>query len=103
MALLFIKVAHGTGVITSILSHPVARYLGTISYSFYLYHAICITFVAHRLYPTIGVAGHDWLSIILLAPLSFGLAVVLSKLSYKWFEAQYFRRRHSSPPSRSPS
>lgn len=60
--------------------------LGTVSYSFYLWHPIVMFAVKKPvlmlLMPTVG----STLSVVVFATVSFAVAVPLSWLSYRWFE-----------------
>lgn len=77
------------GPMTRILDNPVARYVGDISFSFYLWH-----------WPVLVLASGSWsndprLQFVLVA-MSFGLAV----LSYHFVEQPFQRMRRSARPRR---
>jgi peptidoglycan/LPS O-acetylase OafA/YrhL len=94
-----LKAAHNSfylNWISNILSHPVALYIGRISYGLYVYHIIVIFYVSHYLFDPIwkmidfdsfgrfGVLQyHSW---ILKLPLYTLLTIGISDLSYRYFE-----------------
>jgi peptidoglycan/LPS O-acetylase OafA/YrhL len=75
--------------------------LGTVSYSFYLWHPV-VMFAVKRpivrwLTPVIGDLG----SAALFASVSFGMSLLIAWLSYRMFEqgaAKFFRNRVASQP-----
>ncbi len=87
----FISIAFGNNWLGRIFSTPILRKLGTLSYSFYLFHSICIVFVMRYLLVWLGVKGNPWIAMPIYFVASFLLAVAVSFVSYKLFEAPYFR------------
>ncbi|MFM2194585.1 MAG: hypothetical protein RL092_185 [Bacteroidota bacterium] len=68
------------------------EYLGKISFGFYMYHVLCITFSIHLLEKTIGL--HRDITTpehMLLYGISFALSVAVSSLSYHIFEVRFIR------------
>ncbi|MFL9879126.1 hypothetical protein PQR63_12075 [Herbaspirillum rhizosphaerae] len=73
------------GMLSKIMSSTPLRFLGKISYSFYLIHILTLQFIPH-LFPKIssvsGVVGVYFFI--------FTLCVFLSSLNYLYFERPYF-------------
>ena len=88
-----ICVAFGDNWLVRVLSKPSLRKLGTITYSFYLVHFICIALVLHYVVPWMGILQSPWIAVPAYFTLSFILTVAVSLLSYQLFEAPYFRMR----------
>lgn len=65
------------------LSHPVAAYVGSISYPMYLYHGICAS-LSLRLFPD---------RVLPRFPLVVGLAIVLGTISFYLVEKPFLRLR----------
>jgi peptidoglycan/LPS O-acetylase OafA/YrhL len=90
---LFVKVGFGDNILSRVASWPTARFLGTLSYSFYLFHVLCINVVLFQIMPVLGLRG---LSLPFAIPcfvlLSLGLALVVAALSYVLLERTYFSK-----------
>jgi len=69
------------------LESPVLVYLGRISYGLYMYHPIAIVFILYIL-KTNGLE-FDWL----IYPLSLLMTILLSSLSYKYFETFFLKSK----------
>jgi peptidoglycan/LPS O-acetylase OafA/YrhL len=68
--------------------HPI-RFLGRISYSFYLYHVTALLLVVPTTISFITAAGaeaHPFLATAIVAPMTVILTVPLAWLSYRWIE-----------------
>jgi peptidoglycan/LPS O-acetylase OafA/YrhL len=79
----FIIMALGSGKISRILLLKPLHYLGKISYSFYLYHAICLIALLHLFSSTLPFM----LIIGMVVLTSFAMAA----LSYHWVEIPFIR------------
>ena len=77
----FIRADNG---LSWILAHPVARYIGTISYGLYLLHMIAMngTKVLHK--------DHDWIFFAIALALSIGMA----SASYWMYEVPFLRLKN---------
>lgn len=86
-SLLFIRLVWGPSLLGEILSLPVFRKLGTLSYSIYLYHSVIGSLVLYKLTPwPASISGA-----ILCFITTFALTLAASYLSYQIFEKWYFR------------
>jgi peptidoglycan/LPS O-acetylase OafA/YrhL len=70
------------------LETPVLNFLGRISYGIYMYHMMCIGIAFALVRP---LAGNVVLQNILLYILSVGLTVLVSWLSFEYFESFFLR------------
>jgi peptidoglycan/LPS O-acetylase OafA/YrhL len=90
--LLFVKVVFDQTLLTGLLSSTPLRLLGTISYSFYLFHPIVIASVMYDVLIPMGLYQSR-----LFVPLLVGLSLVATGtaalISYLVFERAYFRIR----------
>ncbi|KAA0969015.1 acyltransferase [Aureimonas fodinaquatilis] len=94
IALIFISSVFGSNWLNRLFSTEPLRFLGTISYSFYLWHTMGISIGTFILLPFFGVPRTDTaLTIALMLPLTFCLSVLMAFVSFKLFEASYFRKR----------
>lgn len=66
------------------LEHPILTTLGNMSYGIYMYHTLCITVCLYAL--TAAVPGGGWSFNLLLYVSSIGLTLLISYLSYTYFE-----------------
>lgn len=87
-AVLFVKVVWDSGNIRHrLFALPVARWLGTVSYSIYLLHSMVISLVLMYLVPrSASAAGALWFFV-----LSSAFVLIAAFLSYIFVEARYFR------------
>lgn len=67
------------------------QHLGTISYSFYLWHPL-VMFVVKRSISHLVPSAAAWAVALMFAVVSFLIAMVVSTLSYRWFEKQLASR-----------
>ena len=88
VSLLFVKLAFDDNWLSRIASTPIARVLGTISYSFYLWQLPCLYLVRYQVIPSLGLQGTP--AAVFLVFGSFALTVLVSLLSYLAFEQPYF-------------
>jgi peptidoglycan/LPS O-acetylase OafA/YrhL len=72
-------------------SIPLLERLGKYTYGLYLYHTVC-NFIVHSLFNKVLKIEESLLTVLLLQPLlSLGLSIVISVLSYKYFELFFLR------------
>jgi peptidoglycan/LPS O-acetylase OafA/YrhL len=86
-----ISVVYGENWLKRVLSKPTPRKLGTISYSFYLYHSICLVLVLRFVLVWMGIKDDPRIAVPAYFTLSLLLTVAVSLLSYRLLEAPYFR------------
>lgn len=95
-SLLFISACYGTGYLNRLFSFRWLRYLGNVSYSFYLIHAVTISTFLHffrsplKTQPPIS-------AFVVIAGATFALSLVLSIILFIGIEKRYFRRRAKHP------
>jgi len=82
--LLFLDVTRGAEPLACLLRQRVVQFLGTISYSFYLWHAV-VTFplkplVQKILVVKLGITG--WLAVLLFGMIAFLITLPVSYISY---------------------
>lgn len=94
-SLFFVAIVFGDNLINRMFSLPVFRELGTISYSLYLWHPICIALV-FTLVTKLGAWPASASGAVLYAILGFLLSLSVSRWSYALFEASYFKKREPS-------
>lgn len=90
--LLFVRLVYGGGNLVRLLEWRPVRALGTLSYSFYLLHTLCLAAAFHwALAPLRPVVP---LAVLLPSYLALSLALSLlgSLASYRLFEQPYFAR-----------
>jgi peptidoglycan/LPS O-acetylase OafA/YrhL len=92
-ALLFCKIVFDGGQLGRALSASPLRRLGTVSYSFYLYHTTIISLMLHVVLPKLGVYMHRPVYVPMLFVFSLLASILAAKLSYRLFEQPYFRRK----------
>lgn len=90
--LLIVKCCYGQGVLRRAATWTPLRYLGNISYSFYLVHGIVIQWLASLLQPA---ASDGVQSIALFAAVAFFVSWLVATALYAAAERPYFRRRIS--------
>jgi len=93
VSLLFVKLAFDVSWLSRVASTPGARVLGTISYSFYLWHVLSFMFVL-RLIPHLALPPGPSAVILIIG--AFALAICVSTVSYFLFEQPYFGARKAS-------
>jgi peptidoglycan/LPS O-acetylase OafA/YrhL len=76
--------------LSDLLSKPFFSYLGKLSYSVYLWHAV--TFLVLEQIKFIGTSI-PWLNSLLVFFLTSGLTILIAHFSYKYLEAPYFRSK----------
>ncbi|MBE0414738.1 acyltransferase [Yoonia sp.] len=69
---------------------PIAR-VGQVSYGIYLYHLFALAIVNKAL-EILGIPGTGW-----VLPLYFALAIVISEISFRTYEAWFMQFRHNGP------
>lgn len=101
---LFVKVVFGLHWLSRIMaSHPM-RFLGTISYSFYLWHVLCIAAAAHFVLGPTTLRAMWWpAGLLALFLIAMALTIAVSALSYLLLEAPYFAARREPIPASSVS
>lgn len=88
----FVIVVYGENPLSRLAQTSVARFLGTISYSFYLWHTMCISASLYIIMPAVGLSsGPPEIMLLILAFLSGSLAILVSYASYLLTEKFYFR------------
>lgn len=75
---LLIVLALGWQGMQHALDHDAVQWLGRVSYSLYLYHALVLTVVVRL--------GAEWLPIPALLALSFALGLLVAHFAYEWVE-----------------
>jgi peptidoglycan/LPS O-acetylase OafA/YrhL len=88
-ALLLVKVAFDQNPLSAILSSVPMRKLGTISYSFYLFHLVVISSVMNDFVAPLGIQ-HTVAGAAIFASVSLVLALIAGWVSYLLFERMYF-------------
>lgn len=85
-ALFFFSMLHDDGWFGRLMRTRIVQYMGTISYSFYLWQAsseyICKRFLTHAVLPRIG---DDWGTTLLLA-ITLPVSLLSAHLSYRFIE-----------------
>ena len=72
------------------LENKVFNYLGQISYGLYMFHPICI-FITIKLLIKINLTDNNMMLNILIYSISLLLTVVISALSFKYFESYFLK------------
>lgn len=92
-ACLVIALSSGQGTFRSLCKSAPLRVLGTVSYSFYLFHLLAMNIVMFGFLRAFGpVPGIGLIGSVSFIIGSFGLAVMVALVSYLCFEAPYFLR-----------
>ncbi len=73
----------GTRVVSGLLLHPILRFMGRISYSYYLLHTVVLTHVADLMY------GHA--PNIVIATVGIAASMGLAWAAYRWIEVPSIR------------
>jgi peptidoglycan/LPS O-acetylase OafA/YrhL len=97
--LLFAAVVSGAGLLPRLLQTRLFQFLGTISYSFYLWHTLVMFVIKRILARTMDVAAAPEVATWLFALLSLPPALFVSWLSYECAEVRIGRwlRRRRAP------
>jgi len=91
-ALLVVQACYGQGFLRRIFEWAPLRFLGNISYSFYLLHSLVLSAVAVSVWHgDLGAFSHRGASLAFFA-LSFIASLALASLSFLLFERPYFAR-----------
>ncbi|MEO6284010.1 MAG: acyltransferase [Dyadobacter sp.] len=77
-----------TGIVTQLLSSKPFQYLGKISYSIYLNHAIVLIFVNVVLFRALKSPENEWMFGLSLAS-SIALTILYSHFTYEWVEMRF--------------
>ena len=72
------------------LENKVFNYLGQISYGLYMFHPICI-FITIKLLIKLNLTDNNMMLNILIYSISLLLTVVISALSFKYFESYFLK------------
>jgi peptidoglycan/LPS O-acetylase OafA/YrhL len=81
----FLLIAYGTDVF-GLLNLPVSVFMGRISYSIYLLHALVLFAIVYALGPRLGLSHMGWLQFwAMLTPIGL-LAIGVSTLTHRWIE-----------------
>ena len=67
--------------------------LGIITYGLYSLHAVCILVIV-TLTKKLGINTHLWEIIVVETPLAFCLTIVVSKISYTYFEGPFLKLKN---------
>lgn len=94
-ACLLSVIVFGRNPLSRAAETKIARFLGTISYSFYLWHTLCLSVAFHIIMPRLGLNGGNHLSeALMLAAIAMSLSVFVSYASYIATERFYFSKKH---------
>lgn len=92
--LLFMKACYGEGVLPEVFSLKPLRYLGNISYSFYLIHALVIKFVFTWLNSRLDILTVG-IGMLIFIALSFCASWVIGTFMFVALEKPYFSHGHA--------
>jgi peptidoglycan/LPS O-acetylase OafA/YrhL len=84
----------GASGLFDFLEHPLLRWNGRLSYSFYLWHLIMLTVLAHWLYATVpapAIHRYELAIFIAVVTLSVALALGVAELSYRFVERPFIK------------
>ena len=95
--LLFIKVVFEENALNRFFASPSFASLGRLSYSFYLWHAVCISLTLQFGLTRLGVLGQPVIAAVSYTVLSLLLSLIAASVSYELTERWYFSRRRRSP------
>jgi peptidoglycan/LPS O-acetylase OafA/YrhL len=76
-----------------LLQSPFAQFMGRLSYSFYLYHALCVILVCHYVLgqPSLGASNHPLEAALLASLVVVALTIPIAYLSKFLFEDPFIR------------
>jgi len=78
-----------------ILENKVMNYLGTISYGIYMYHYIVMNFIGFFFLKIISPSVFsDEVFIVLFMLLVFGLTILVSHFSFKYYESYFLKKKN---------
>lgn len=97
----FISIVREEGVLSKLLRLNFFKYLGSISYSFYLWHAFGI-YIAKIMVLKLISTHHGVMPTLIYGIVGTALSVLLSHYSYKYIEVK-FTNRLRQKPSRTPA
>jgi peptidoglycan/LPS O-acetylase OafA/YrhL len=80
--------SNSTGIVSRLLLSPVFQYLGRISYSIYLNHAIVLIFVNIILFRLIKSPHTEWMIGFSLF-ISITFTIIYSDFTYEWIERRF--------------
>lgn len=81
----------------NVLENKVINYLGVISYGVYMFHAIIMNFVGFIFLKIIPPSiFSDEVFIVLFTTLVFGLTIIVSHFSFKYYESYFLRMKKTS-------
>lgn len=95
-SLLLVCIVFGDNLLTRLFANSAMRRLGQWSYSIYLLHPVVIAFVLYTALDWTGQRQNPAFAVPFIIASAVGLTVALAALSFRLFEAPYFRRRHGS-------
>ena len=93
---LFINIIFNENIISKFFSSPVLARLGGISYSFYLWHPLCVAVTLHFIIVRSGLWPYPVLAGLALFIVSLAMTLSVSSVSYRLFESRYFMRKGKS-------
>lgn len=79
-------------VLTKFLEHPLLRWNGRVSFSFYLWHFLAAVTIAHFMYALIPFAllrGYVFVSFVVVLTATLSVAYAAAYLSYNWIERPF--------------
>lgn len=94
--LLFVKVAFDDNVLSRLAAAKPLRALGTLSYSFYLFHSLGIMIAIYQVLPALGLEQESGLAIPVVIIASLAISLALAAASYWAFESLYFEKRKAN-------
>lgn len=92
-AALLIKITFNDNFMHRFFSMRWFGFLGNLSYSFYLWHTVCISLVLKYALVPLRLLGPTPEAVVAYVALSFLLSLVVSAASYYCFERWYFARK----------
>ena len=96
-SLLFINTCYGKGYLNKIFSFSPFRYLGNISYSFYLLHLPCLALVfanIHAVFQVLGINPNPSTTAFFIFSLGLALSIISSTLTFIMIEKRYFTHKN---------
>jgi peptidoglycan/LPS O-acetylase OafA/YrhL len=95
----FLSVVRGQGILSHLLGARVFQYLGTISYSFYLWHIALLSPLKRIFGWHGGLIPNGPLNLLVFAAVGLACSLMAADLSYRaieqWATHRYLRRRSS--------